>query len=619
MRTRAGAPCAALATLAAAVALAGPAGPLAAQRPDLPLGRPEARFRVEVEKGVMIPMRDGVRLAANLYRPAGAGERLPAVLLRTPYNKETYRGSLDPAQFFAGQGFLVVSQDVRGQFASEGEYRVQLTDDRDGYDTIEWIVRQPWSNGRVGTYGCSYLGEVQYLLAKTRHPAHAAMIAQSASGAVGPAGGYYTNFGAWEGGALNLSTLFGWFGLAGWKDRAAPDHVIGSRRWGFDFREMLRSLPVVTMARRAGYPRSDFEAFVSHPPADPWWTEVPYLTDRDRFDTPALHVNSWLDVTPEQTLYAWDLMRRNAVSARGRDHQYVIMSPTTHCASEAATEETVVGRHPVGDARWPYWQVYLAWFDHWLRGAANGITALPRVHYYVIGENAWRQTDRWPVPGHRDVPFWLSSGAGAATAAGDGALGPARPDRAGRDTFVYDPGDPFPSRGGTICCTGNPDDQPGIFDQSDLEGRPDLLVYTTPPLGRGLTIAGTVKAVLYVSSDARDTDFTAKLLDVDPQGRSWNVVNGIRRARYREGYTKAVWMEKDRVYRVEVSLKATAWSFAPRHRIRLWVSSSDFPGYDRNLNTGGRNVDETAWVKATNTVHHGGRHASHLLLPVVPD
>jgi putative CocE/NonD family hydrolase len=359
---------------------------------------------------------------------------------------------------------------------------------------------------------------------------------------------------------------------------------------------------------------------VSHPPADSYWADVPWLTDQDRFDTPAIHVNSWLDVTPEQTLYAFNLMRRNGVTARARDHQYVIMSPTTHCASEAATEHTMVGQRDAGDARYPYWSIYLNWFDHWLKGIDNGITAMPKVHYYVMGKNEWRQADRWPVPEMREAAYYLRSGPrGAVTSAGDGTLGTASPGTGGRDTFVYDPADPFPSRGGTICCTGNPADLPGIFDQTDLEARRDLLVYSTPPLERGVTIAGTVKLVVYVSSDARDTDFTAKLIDVDSRGRSWNVLNGIKRARYRDGYAKAVFMEKDQVYRVEVSLKATGYHFPAGHRIRLWVSSSDFPGYDRNLNTGGNNYDETRWVKATNSVHHGGRYASHLVLPVVPE
>ena len=603
----------------AGVALVSLAGSAFGQRPRLPLERPAPRFEHRVEKNVMVPMRDGVRLATDLYLPVGAGDTLPAILIRTPYHKDTYRGSTGPAQFFAGQGYVVVSQDVRGQFSSEGEYRVQLTDAQDGYDSIDWIVKQPWSTGKVGTYGCSYLGEVQFLLSKMRHPAHAAMIPQAASGAVGPAGGFFTNFGAYDGGAFLLSTAFGWFGLAGHKVRVADRAALQPRLAEQDFPAMLRTLPVVEMARRANYPPSDYEDFVSHPPGDPYWDEVGYLRDDDRFDTPALHVNSWLDVTPEQTLYAFNLMRKNAVSARGRDHQFVIMSPTTHCASEAATEHTKVGALDVGDARFPFSRLYVDWFDYWLRGVENGVTELPRVHYYVGGQGAgeWRSGPSWPVPGMQPVSYYLASGGRANTSSGDGVLSLTQPGRDGRDTYVYDPGDPFPSRGGTICCTGNPKDQPGIFEQTDLEGRRDLLVYTTPVLTEGVTVAGPVKLVLYVSSDAKDTDFNAKLLDVDPEGRSWNVLNGVLRARYREGMRKKVLMEPGKVYRIEVSLKATGYRFAPGHRIRLHVTSSDFPLYDRNLNTGGNNYDETTWVKASNTVYHGGKYASHLLLPVI--
>ena len=591
--------------------------PSAAQRPNLRMGLPEARYEYTVEKNVMVPMPDGVRLATDLYRPDGAGERLPVILIRLPYNKDTYRGATIPAQFFAGQGYMVVVQDVRGQFSSEGDYRVQITDAGDGYDAIDWIVRQPWSTGKVGTYGCSYLGEVQYLLSTRRHPAHVAMIPQSASGAVGPAGGFYTNFGVNDGGALTLSSIFGWFTLAGHKVRVADRATLGAIRSNINFQEMLRSLPIYTLARRANLPLSDFEDYVSHIPGDSYWAEVGYLSDDHRFDTPSLHVNSWLDLTPEQTLYTFNLMRRNAVSTRGGDNQFVIMSPTVHCASESATEQTTVGSRNVGDARFPYWQFYLDWFDHWVKGIDNGVTDLPKVHYYVMGLNEWRSADTWPVPEMTPVPYYLASGGDARSSEGDGTLSVTHPTSDGSDTFVYDPASPFPSRGGTICCTGNPEDQAGIFDQSDLELRSDLLVYTTPPLDEGVTIAGSVKAVLYVSSDARDTDFTAKLIDVDSEGRSWNVVNGILRLRYREGFDKTVWLEDGEVYRIEVPLKATAHHFLPGHRIRLDISSSDFPMYDRNMKTGGDNYTETSWVTATNTVRHGGRTASHVLLPVV--
>jgi putative CocE/NonD family hydrolase len=603
----------ALLTLLLLLSLAfGVASPALAQSTANPYARPAPKNKFEVRKNVMVPMRDGVRLATDIYTPSGAGERLPVILIRVPYNKDTYRGATIPAEFFAGQGYVVLVQDVRGKHASEGEYAVQMADARDGYDAVEWAAKQPWSTGKIGTYGCSYLGEVQFLLAKMRHPNHIAMIPQSASGALGPAGGHYTNFGFNFGGATLLSSAFGWFGVAGSKVKGAkgPDSI--------DFQSLLRSLPTAEMDKRAGYPPTDFRDFFTHPPADPYWEQMHYLRDDDRFDTPALHVNSWLDVTPEQTLYAFNLMRRRAVSARARDNQFVIISPTVHCASEAAREQTKVGDRDFGDARLAYWKLYLDWFDYWLKGVENGVKNRPKAQYYLMGKNEWRTSPVWPPAEMRAIPFYLSSKAGAATSAGDGLLAVTKPVGSGRDRFTYDPADPLPSRGGGICCTGNPTDVPGVFDQSILESRRDLLVYSTPLLDRGVTIAGPVRLVLYVSSDARDTDFTAKLIDVDEQGRAWNVSNGILRARYRDGMTKSVLMERDRVYRVEVSLNSTAHYFAPGHRIRLHVSSSDFPMYDRNLNTGGDNVTETNWVKANNTIHFGARNPSQLLLPVVP-
>jgi putative CocE/NonD family hydrolase len=371
------------------------------------------------------------------------------------------------------------------------------------------------------------------------------------------------------------------------------------------------------MARKAGYAPSEFEDFLSHPPGDPWWDGKGYLRDDDRFDVPALHVNSWLDVTPEQTLYLFNLLRTNSESERARNNQFVIMSPTTHCASESATEHTMVGNLDVGDARLDYWKIYLDWFDHWIKGVNNGVTSRPKVMYY-ISHLGWRSAAHWPVPGMRETPFYLTSLGRANTAAGNGALSITPPGRDLHDVWVYDPADPFPSRGGTICCTGNPSDVPGIFNQSDLESREDLLVYTSPPLERGLTIAGTVRLVVHVSSDARDTDFNAKLIDVDSAGRSWNILNGVLRARYREGMTRKVLMNVGEVYEMTISLKATGYHFRPGHRIRLHLTSSDFPLYDRNLNTGGTNYGETQFVKATNTVYHGPRRPSRLILPVVP-
>ena len=595
-----------LAIAALAVALA--AAPLAGQDR---FARPLPRYQFTVQKDVMVPMRDGVNLAADLYLPKDAGGRFPVIVMRTPYNKDTYRGSIGPAEFFAGQGFGVVAEDVRGKWHSEGDYRIQSHDRDDGYDTIDWAASQPWSTGKIGTYGCSYLGENQILLAGARHPKHLAAVPQAAAGGLGSAGGYWSGFGAYAQGVF-LTSAVGWFLGAGVKDRnpAPPD--------SFDFGELLRSKPAIEMIRRIKGPRTDFEDYLSHRPGDAYWLTQGYATDTTRFDVPAIHVNSWLDYGAEQTLFLFNLFRTNAVSARARENQYAIISPTGHCDSEAAGEHTMVGDRDVGDARYGYWQIYLNWFDYWLRGVGTGIRSMPKVHYYVIGANEWRTANTWPLPDMRPVPFYLSSRRGANTNGGDGLLARTPPAVQGNDTLTFDPDNPFPSRGGTICCTGNPKDLPGIFDQADLETRSDLLVYSTPPLATSLTIAGPVRADLYISSDAKDTDFTTKLIDVDPDGKAWNVVDGVARVRYRNGLTSPALMEPGQVYQIEVNIKSIAYQFKVGHRVRLYLSSSNFPQWERNSNTGGNIFDETTYVVAHNAVHFGPRRPSALILPVVP-
>lgn len=574
--------------------------------------RPEPRYEYSVQKDLLIPMRDGVQLAADLYLPRAAGARFPVILLRTPYNRTRYGGSIRPAEFFAGQGFAVVSQDVRGKWGSEGDYKVQSHDRDDGYDSVDWAATQPWSNGKVGTFGCSYLGEVQIILAGARHPSHVAAIPQAAAGGLGSAGGYWSGFGAYENGVMSLSSLFGWFLTAGAKDRDPnpPD--------SFDFAEVLRSTPTIDMVKRVKGPRSDFEDYMSNRAGTAYWLDQGYATDTTRFAVPAIHVNSWLDFGAEQTLFLYNLFRRNAVTSTARDNQYVIISPTSHCASESATEHTMVGERDVGDARYPYWSLYLKWFDYWLKGEGEGLRDTPRVHYYVIGRNEWRTANAWPVPEMRPVRYYLSSSAGANTGGGDGRLTTVIPRSPGRDTVRYDPGDPFPSRGGTICCTGNPKDQPGLFDQADLAARHDVLVYSTPPLTSSVTITGPVRLELHVSSTAPDIDFAAKVVDLGPDGKAWNVVDGIARLRYRNGIASPALMEPGERYQVEVNLKSIAYHFPAGHRIQLYLTNSNFPQWERNSATGGNIFDEAEYAGALNTVFFGSATPSALVLPVVP-
>lgn len=599
-----------LAALAGLIAVGVALAPRLVRLLRRPVPMPAPRYAVRFEEDVKVSMRDGVRLSTDIYFPEGVAGRQPVVLMRTPYDKSRQRSSQSPPRMFAGQGFVVAVQDVRGRYASEGEFRVSSgREGLDGYDTVSWLAAQPWSNGRVGTFGCSYLGEVQYMLAALRHPNHAAAIPQAGC-AWG--GGGVRAFGFRRYGVLELAGAFGWFRTNGSKVFPVPPLPL------LDYRQALGHLPVVELMRASGGPPSDFEDLASRPSSDPFWDYLGDITPEDRFDVPALHVNSWYDPTPSSTLALFKAMQENAESPRGRDNQFLVMSPAGHCGSERLRWPTRVGRRWLGDARFDYWGLYVHWFDHWLKGVENGVTSGPRVRLYVMGRDEWRAESEWPLARTRFTPYYLSSGGHANSQQGDGVLGVEVPVPEGADAFVYDPENPVPTLGGTFCCVGKLDEYPGAFDQSEIARREDVLVYDTPPLREGLEVTGPVEAVLYVSSTAPDTDFTAKLVDVYPDGRAFNIQEGIARARYRAGLDREVWMSPDGVYELRVDLEATSNFFGAGHRIRLEVSSSSFPRWERNLNTGGGNHDEARGVPAGNRVHHSPRRPSRLVLPIVP-
>ncbi|MGE0551788.1 MAG: CocE/NonD family hydrolase [Gemmatimonadales bacterium] len=591
---------------------------------------PDGRYDRRAVPSVFIPMRDGVRLATDLYFPIGAPEPYPTVLLRTPYDK-TGAGIVRSATRFVAQGYVAAIQDIRGKFQSEGVYAVTAPDRQDGHDTIDWLARQPWSNGKVGTTGCSYLGETQVTAAASRHPAHAAMIPQAASNVTEMWSAH--RGGLWRGGALELSSGADWLRNYGAKVRpillpntdsadfraATASFRLGATPPAVDFVSMLRTLPLLTLVERMGAPPSDWPDLISLAPGDPRGERFGFITVADRFDTPALFFDSWYDYGPTNTLRLLSHLRAGAASERTRAHIHAVIGPTTHCAYERAGERTIVGRRDVGDARFDVFGLQLAWLDHWVKGARNGIDTLPPIWLYVMGRNIWRAEREWPLARAVPTSYYLHSDGRANGRFGTGELSLTQPRREPPDVYVYDPASPVPSTGGPDFGANNPELPPGGLDQRPVEMRHDVLVYTTPPLERGVEVTGPVTLVLYVSSDAPDTDFTGKLVDVDPEGRAFNVTEGILRARYREGFDRAVMMTPGQVHRLEVDLEVTSNYFRAGHRIRLEVSSSNFPRFDRNLNTGGDNVSETDWRMARNTIHHSARHPSHLLLPVIPD
>jgi putative CocE/NonD family hydrolase len=356
---------------------------------------------------------------------------------------------------------------------------------------------------------------------------------------------------------------------------------------------------------------------IKRAPNDASWYKGGLWHDDMKINIPGFWFMSWYDVSIGPNLAAYNFVRKTAkpeVAAQ----QYAVIAPTLHCSYTRATEDTVVGERHVGDARLNYNDLTYAWFDHFLKGEDNHILEkMPRVQYYTMGMNKWQTADTWPPAGAKPMTFFLKSGGKANTLNGDGALAGAAPGADAPDAFTYDPMDPVPSYGGNVCCTGNAVNG-GAFDQRKMEARPDILVYTSEPLQRPVEASGPIDVTLYVSSDAKDTDFTVKLIDVYPDGTAYNLDETIQRARYRDGYDKPVaWMERGKVYKIALQPMTTSNLFAAGHRVRIEVTSSNFPRFDRNLNTGGNNYDEAKGVVAHNAVHHSTQYASKVTMTVI--
>jgi hypothetical protein len=599
-----------------------------------------------VELKVMVPMRDGVRLATDVYRPVDADGPVPTIFVRTPYNFNLYRDGelrsrgLNAAKKAVEHGYAYVVQNERGRYFSEGEWDILGPPKTDGYDALTWIAHQPWSNGKVGTIGCSSSAEWQMGLAALDHPAHAAMIPQGFGAGIGRVGEFYEQ-GNWYRGGAEQMLFFSWlYGVQNTQRPVLPrdlpreDLVRLSKYFDLapempevDWAEAFWHLPVEDLMRSVDGPKGIFAdsapnatggRMIQRTPNDPAWYRGGLWHDDEGFGVPSLWWMSWYDVSISPNLALFNWVREHAEDPVVRDNQFALIAPVGHCGYRRSQEETVVGERSMGDARFDYEELAYRWFDYWLKGEDNGVLEdTPRVQYYLMGANEWRSSSTWPPEGTRMVTWYLRSGGAANSVFGDGrlSLDPA-PDGESSDRFAYDPMNPVLSYGGNVCCTGNAI-TPGSFDQRRVEARHDVLVYTSDPLEQGIEVSGPVEVTLYVSSDAKDTDFTVKLVDVDAEGRAWNLDETILRARYREGFDRQVFMEDGGVYRLELGPMSTSNYFESGHRIRIEVSSSNFPRFTRNLNTGGANSNETEGVVAHSSIHHSAAHPSAVRLPVV--
>ena len=588
-----------------------------------------------IQQKVMVPMRDGVRMAADVYVPKGEGP-FPVIFSRTPYNFNSWRnGEFSPRTYSSAwsavqRGYAYVVMNERGRFFSEGAWDILGTPLTDGYDAFEWMAAQPWSNGKVGTLGCSSTAEWQMGVASLDHPAHTTLVAQGFGAGVGRIGDWHEQ-GNWYRGGAEQMLFFAWlYGVQTGLRPMFPPNLSQeqlaqvSRYWDLapempsvDWAEGLKHLPLVDIMTAAGGNSGPFEDMVERKPDDPKWYQGGLYHDDMPFDKPAIWFMSWYDVSTGPNLALFNHMVAEAETAEARANQFAVIAPTLHCAYTRATENTVVGERSVGDARWDYDALVYGWFDHFLKGEDNGLVdTLPRVRYYTMGSNEWKSADAWPPETATPVTYYLDSGGNANTLHGDGILTTRMPSEDRPDRFTYDPMDPVVSHGGNVCCTGNAV-QGGARDQQQMEERDDILVYTSDPFPDGVEVTGTIDITLFVSSDAKDTDFTVKLIDVYPDGTAYNLDETIQRARYREGYDREVFMEEGETYEIALSPLSTSNYFAPGHRIRIEVSSSNFPRFARNLNTGGDNWNETEGVVAHNVIHHSAEYPSSIRLPIV--
>jgi len=573
--------------------------------------------RIVVEKDVAVPMRDGVALATDIYRPDREG-LFPVILVRTPYNKAdpllTNVIMFDPVRA-AAAGYVVGVQDVRGRYASEGRFRPIHQEVEDGYDAVEWAAAQPWSSGRVGMAGASYVGATQWLAA-IASPPHLVAMAPNITASAYHEGWFY------QGGALEWGFVTSWavnfLALDTLlKERPGDGAAVGRLIRAMD--ELDRwfwHLPLKDFPPLAGV--EYFREWLAHPLYDDYWGRVNIEAHYENVKAAALNIGGWYDIFLYGTVRNFLGLRSRGGSEAARKSR-LIVGPWAHVTRSLLWMGNLVGEVNFGvqaaSQVIDLMGLQLRWFDRWLKGADNGADREPPVRLFVMGQNRWEEFEGFPPAGSAELRLYLHSGGRANGLWGDGALSAEPPGAEPPDRFVYDPENPVPTRGGGLCCSDVylPG---GAFDQREVEARPDVLVYTSAPLERELKVLGPVKVRLFVASSAPDTDFTAKLVDVYPDGRAINVTDGILRLRYRRGRDREEFLGPGRVYEVEVDLWYTADLFRAGHRLRLEVSSSNFPRFDRNLNTGGPIGAEAEGQVAVQRVFHDRARPSALILTV---
>jgi putative CocE/NonD family hydrolase len=586
------------------------------------LGADATRYRFDY---LMLPMRDGVRLATVVIRPK-VGCRQPALLVRTPYPQKSLDSFGGLAKALFEKNYIVIIQNERGSEWSEGDFGILTKTTADGQDTLDWIAAQDWSNGRVGMYGCSSTAENQLKLAAIGHPALRACIPMSSGAGIGDIPGTEGCHGAFHrGGVPMLATWALWYAPYGVRTRpklpADADEAELARIMRLysvtvpDFRDpeyakamarSVRQAPSGEVLRRLGAPLTGFERFIADA-TDPSWDEVDLINASHTGATPSINVNGWLDVGAYETVKLFEFQQHHP-------DQYLIMAPTGHCRMTRTAKDAKVGDRPVGDTTFPYDEIFTGWFERWLGDKPDAWKPMPKVRVFLMGAGAWLTGEEWPLPETAERSLYLGSdpgagkAGGAATLWGDGALR-AEPGTPGGDELLADPRNPVPSIGGDLGI-----DAPVCADQRSVECRADVLVYSTPELDAPVSIVGDVGAELYLSADVPDADVFVKLVDVYPDGTAYNLGVSALRLRYRDGLASPADLVPGEVYRVELRGIVTANHFPPGHRIRVEIAGSDFPNADRNWHVGAHNDLATDGPVAHVTVHHGAERPSRIIV-----
>jgi putative CocE/NonD family hydrolase len=575
-----------------------------AQRPT------EVTANMTIQHGVAMKTRDGVTLYADIYRPK-SDDKFPVILMRTPYDKSVSWAAL-PAFKIVARGYVFIIQDVRGRYTSEGEWYPFKHEIADGYDAVEWAASLPYSNGKVGMMGGSYVGATQ-MLAAISTPPHLAGVAPDVT-----ASNYHANW-TYQGGAFEQ-----WFDQ-NWTTQLARntlDRVIDKNT---DARVGAPTLPL------ANYPVFNFgqlpadaqltdsiapyyEDWLSHPDYDDYWKQWSIEENFSKIAVPMLQVGGWYDIFEAGTLRNYMGAKAHGSTEVARTQQHLLMEIGGHAGFGRRIGDVDFGPHALEN---PYVDVILDWYDYLFKGLHNQFSTDKPVKVFVMGVNEYRQEDDWPPPQAKYTKYFLHSGGKANSLRGDGSLSTTTPKSEASDSYVYDPANPVPTVGGPLCCAQELI-EPGPRDQRSVENRDDVLVYSIGPLPQDLEVTGPVSATLFVKSSAVDTDFTGKLVDIAPDGFAMDVAEGILRMRYRDSPEHASLMNPGQIYPITLDMWATSNVFLRGHTLRLEISSSNFPRFDRNLNTGEEIKSARRFVSATNTVFHDAQHPSAVVLPVIP-